>query len=158
MSARRWMGLILIGACAMSSSCGDADESLRLAVTPAPIRLASTYISCAGVFAYLPCQPYTLLHAQWTVTVYSEADSAAEGVLEVALVDHATGAPPLDTGTVRGDLRFVVAPHGSVDLSVSWSGRSLPEAPEFKLTVRVTYTTGDQVVKLVTVPAAVAPR
>ena len=106
---------MLIGAYVMSSGCGRTDESLRLAVTPAPIPLSSTYISCAGVWAYLPCQSYYLKQSYWTVTVYSEADSAAEGVLDVVLVDQATGAPASDSGTVKGDLTFAVAPHGSVD-------------------------------------------
>lgn len=156
-SAGSGIALMLVGACVMSSSCGSTDESLRLAVTPAPIPLISTYISCAGVWAYIPCHSYYLQQANWTVTVYSESDSAAGGVLEVVPVDQVTGVPPSESGTVKGDVSFAVAPHGSVDLAVGWSGHSLPDAPAFRITVRLTYTTGEQMVKSVTVPAAFPP-
>ena len=150
--ARRFNRAFLVGlaAAVVAASCGAPRATLGLDVTPKPLPV-SLVMPCGGVFAGLPCSASDYVQAKWTAAVSSTNEIGGRGVIEVLVVDAATGLPiPEPQGTVTGGGEFVLAPRATAAVPLEWKrtvptsgpGRIPPPQFAFIVTVRLTDTMG----------------
>jgi hypothetical protein len=154
--------LALLTAGLVVSSCGPSQAEVTVAVAPNPVPIGMG-IPCAGVPAIGNCltsPPPSYLGADWTVSVATRNDIGGRGIVEVLVVDAATGQPVVDQGTLRGDLSVVLGPHTSTSVAVRWvrllmnagPSRIVPPQLAFVITVDLTDTMGNRFSETVTVP------
>ena len=158
-AARRWVVLLLFGACIVAGSCGPPQASLRLAAAPQPLPV-NLVRPCAGVFAMFPCSAANYLEAKWTLSVSSTNDVGGRAAIEVQVVDAATGQPlPDPRGSVSGQEEVVLAPSRTVTVPLEWKrlvsdagpGRIPPLQLAFVVSIQFTDTRGNRVFETVTV-------